>query len=224
MRVLLVEDDPMVGAALVGRLEDEAYAVDWVRDASDALVSTRTHRYDVVLLDLGLPDRDGTQLLRDLRRSGQVVPVIVVTARDDTGTRVSSLDGGADDYVSKPFEPAELLARMRAVLRRGSDSTEALLRAAPVTLDVARHVAVLPDGREVPLARREFAVLRALMTRPGTILSREELEHRVYGWGREVESNAVEYAIHGLRGKLGAETIRNVRGVGWTVPPEQTRS
>lgn len=218
MRVLLVEDDPMLGAALVGRLEDEAYAVDWVRDAASGLVSTQTHTYDVALLDLGLPDLDGTELLRRLRRTGSTVPVIVVTARDDTGTRITSLDGGADDYVVKPFETAELLARMRAVLRRGSDTSQAVLRSAHLTLDLTRHLAVLADGREVPLARREFAVLRALMTRPGAILSREELEHRVYGWGREVESNAIEYAIHGLRTKLGAATIRNIRGVGWTVP------
>lgn len=177
-----------------------------------------------MLLDLGLPDIDGREFLARFRRSGKTVPVIVVTARDEVDARVGSLDGGADDYVVKPFEAAELLARLRAVLRRGSDSTEAVLRVGSLALDLTSHLAVLDDGREVALARREFAVLRALMTRPGMILSREEIEHRVYGWGSEVESNAVEFAIHGIRSKLGAQTIRNIRGVGWTIPKPEAQA
>ncbi|WNM26740.1 response regulator transcription factor [Demequina capsici] len=219
MRVLLVEDDAMVGAAMVGRLEDDAYAVDWVRDARSAAASVETHTYDVLLLDLGLPDVDGIELLARLRRGGEGTPIIVVTARDDVGSRVTSLDGGADDYIVKPFDSVELMARMRAVLRRrGETAYAATLEAGTLRLELDSHAAVRADGTRVDLPRREFAVLRALMSRPGAILSRTELEHQVYGWGDEVESNAIEYAIHRLRTKLGSEVIRNIRGVGWMVP------
>ncbi len=221
MRVLLVEDDAMIGAALVERLEDDAYAVDWVTDAPAALHSLDTHDYDVVLLDLGLPGMTGAQMLARLRSTGDDTPVIVVTARDEVDDRVSGLDLGADDYVVKPFEATELMARMRAVLRRrGAEHLDVVLTNGQVSLDVARHRAWLADGTEVELSKREFAVLRALLTRPGIISSRQEIEQRVYGWGREVESNAVEYVIHRLRAKLGADTIRNVRGVGWVVPKD----
>ncbi|WP_084125349.1 response regulator transcription factor [Demequina sp. NBRC 110054] len=225
MRVLLVEDDAMVGAALVGRLEDDAYAVDWVRDARSAAASVATHTYDVMLLDLGLPDTDGTALLARLRRGGDGTPIIVVTARDDVGSKVASLDGGADDYLMKPFDSTELMARMRAVLRRGGDSRRAAtLEAGGLRLELDTHVAIRPDGERVELPRREFAVLRALMTHPGAILSRADIEHQVYGWGHEVESNAIEYAIHRLRAKLGSDTIRNIRGVGWMTPRDAGRA
>ncbi len=224
MRVLLVEDDAMIGAALVGRLEGDAYAVDWVTDALAGLHSLSTHDYDVVLLDLGLPGMTGGEMLSRLRATGDDTPVIVVTASDEVGDRVNGLDLGADDYVVKPFEATELMARMRAVLRRrGAEHLDVVLTNGRVNLDVARHRAWLVDGTEVDLSKREFAVLRALLTRPGIISSREELEQRVYGWGREVESNAVEYVIHRLRAKLGADTIRNVRGVGWVVPKDGSR-
>jgi len=219
MRVLLVEDDAMIGAALVERLEDDAYAVDWVTDAPAALHSLDTHDYDVVLLDLGLPGMTGAEMLARLRTTGDDTPVIVVTARDEVDDRVSGLDLGADDYVVKPFDATELMARMRAVLRRrGAEHLDVVLTNGQVSLDVARHRAWLADDTEVELSKREFGVLRALLTRPGIILSRQEIEQRVYGWGREVESNAVEYVIHRLRAKLGTDTIRNVRGVGWVVP------
>jgi len=219
MRVLLVEDDAMIGAALVERLEDDAYAVDWVTDAPAALHSLDTHDYDVVLLDLGLPGMSGAEMLARLRTTGDDTPVIVVTARDEVDDRVSGLDLGADDYVVKPFDATELMARMRAVLRRrGAEHLDVVLTNGQVSLDVARHRAWLADDTEVELSKREFGVLRALLTRPGIILSRQEIEQRVYGWGREVESNAVEYVIHRLRAKLGTDTIRNVRGVGWVVP------
>ena len=221
MRVLLVEDDAMIGAALVERLEDDAYAVDWVTDAPAGLHSLGTHDYDVVLLDLGLPGMTGAQMLARLRSTGDDTPVIVVTARDEVDDRVSGLDLGADDYVVKPFDATELMARMRAVLRRrGAEHLDVVLTNGRVSLDVARHRAWLADGTEVELSKREFAVLRALLARPGIILSRQEIEQRVYGWGREVESNAVEYVIHRLRAKLGADTIRNVRGVGWVAPKD----
>jgi two-component system OmpR family response regulator len=221
MRVLLVEDDAMIGAALVERLEDDAYAVDWVTDAPAGLHSLGTHDYDVVLLDLGLPGMTGGEMLSRLRATGDDTPVIVVTARDEVGDRVGGLDLGADDYVVKPFEASELMARMRAVLRRrGGEHVDVVLTNGRVSLDAARHRAWLADGTEVELSKREFAVLRALLTRPGIILSREELEQRVYGWGREVESNAVEYVIHRLRAKLGADAIRNIRGVGWVAPKD----
>lgn len=218
MRVLLVEDDHMVGQALTGCLEDDAYAVDWVGTVQDGLASMAAHTYEVVLLDLGLPGADGGDLLVRARRGGDRTPVIVLTARSELGSRVESLDRGADDYLVKPFDPAELLARMRAVLRRGEEPADAVLIAASVRLDTSRHEARTDDGRTVPLSRREFAVLRAMMRRPGHILSRAQLEERVYGWGAEVESNAIEYVIHRLRSKLGQDAIRNVRGVGWTVP------
>lgn len=212
----------MVGAALVGRLEDDAYAVDWVRRAQPGLDSMRTHDYDVVLLDLGLPELDGAGFLSTLRARGDDTPVIVVTARSEVDSRITSLDLGADDYLVKPFAAGELLARIRAVLRRqGADHVDAVLTNGQVSVDVATHRAWLADGEQVTLSRREFAVIRALLTRPGVILSREDLEHRVYGWGDEVESNAIEYLIHRVRAKLGADAVRNVRGVGWTVPKER---
>ena len=221
MRILLVEDDPMVGGALVGRLEDDAYAVDWVRAAEPGLDSMLTHTYDIVLLDLGLPGLDGAGFLSRQRARGDQTPVIVITARSEVESRIAGLDLGADDYLVKPFASGELLARIRAVLRRkGADHVDSVLTNGRISLDVATHQAWLKDGRQVTLSRREFAVIRALLARPGVILSREDLEHRVYGWGDEVESNAIEYLIHRVRAKLGAEVVRNVRGVGWTVPKE----
>lgn len=208
----------MVGAALVGRLEDDAYAVDWVQRAEPGLESMLTHDYDVVLLDLGLPELDGAGFLSKVRARGDDTPVIVVTARSEVDSRITSLDLGADDYLVKPFAAGELMARIRAVLRRkGADHMDAVLTNGQVSLDVAAHRAWLADGKPVTLSRREFAVIRALLTRPGVILSREDLEHRVYGWGNEVESNAIEYLIYRVRSKLGAESVRNVRGVGWMV-------
>ncbi len=209
----------MVGAALVGRLEDDAYAVDWVQRAQSGLDSMLTHTYDVVLLDLGLPELDGAGFLSRLRARGDDTPVIVVTARSEVESRIAGLDLGADDYLIKPFAAGELMARIRAVLRRrGADHGDAVLTNGHISLDVAAHTVWLADGQQVTLSRREFAVIRALLTRPGVILSREDLEHRVYGWGNEVESNAIEYLIHRVRAKLGPDVVRNVRGVGWTVP------
>jgi two-component system OmpR family response regulator len=224
MRVLLVEDDRMIGDAIAQALQDAAYAVDWVRDGQSALTalhSAANQTYGVVLLDLGLPQRDGMEVLRTIRSKGNTVPVLVITARDALQDRVHGLDAGADDYVLKPFQMAELLARMRAVERRKGGAASPVLDNGCLRLDPAtRSVLVLGEpirGEALQLSNREFSLLQALMLRPGAILSRSELEDRIYGWGQEVESNAVEFLIHALRKKLGSTAIKNVRGVGWMV-------
>ena len=217
MRVLLVEDDAMIGEAMQGALKDAAYAVDWVQDGQAALASLACQHYDLVLLDLGLPGKDGLEVLRNLRAQSNPVPLLIVTARDGLDDRLGGLDGGADDYVLKPFEMAELLARMRAVLRRKAGSAAPLLGNGVVSLDPATQQATASNGTCVQLTHREFALLQALLVRPGAILSRSDLEDRIYGWGEEVESNAVEFLLHALRRKLGSDTIKNVRGAGWMV-------
>lgn len=217
MRVLLVEDDPMIGAAIQDALKDASYAADWVRNGQTALTTLGCQRYDLILLDLGLPGRDGLDVLAGVRARDNLVPLLIITARDELDDRLRGLDGGADDYVLKPFEMAELLARMRAVLRRKGGSAAPLLGNGDVWLDPATKQAGVRGGTPVLLSGREFSLLQALLARPGAILSRSELEDRIYGWGDEVESNAVEYLIHALRRKLGSEAIKNVRGVGWMV-------
>lgn len=219
MRLLLVEDDPMIGEALVELLHREHYAVDWVLDgiaANGALVSTP---YDLVILDLGLPKRDGLSVLRALRERRNRVPVLVTTARDALEDRVAGLDAGADDYVLKPFEFDELLARIRALIRRAAGRAQTSYTRGGTVLDpVARTARV--DGKEVTLSAREWAVLEPLLLRPGATLSRQQLEEKLYGWGESVNSNAVEVYVHGIRKKLGADFIRNVRGLGYLVPRE----
>jgi two-component system OmpR family response regulator len=216
MRALLAEDDRMIGEAVVNALKDASYAVDWVRDGDAANEALAAHVYDVILLDLGLPNRDGLVVLRAIRSKGDAAPVVIVTARDAVDDRIAGLDAGADDYVIKPFDMGELLARMRAVTRRKAGSAQALLTNGRISLDPATREATC-EGLNARLTAREFSLLQALLVRPGAILSRAELENRVYGWGEEVESNAVEFLIHALRRKLGADAIRNVRGVGWLV-------
>lgn len=216
MRVLLVEDDRMIGAAVQQALSDAAYAVDWTTDGEQALAAALAQAYDLVLLDLGLPRRDGIDVLRQLRARDARVPILIVTARDEVEDRIAGLDLGADDYVLKPFDVQELLARMRAVVRRQGGSASPLLTNGAITLDpVTRDVSF--EGRSAALSGREFTLLQALLVRPGAILSRQELEERIYGWNEEVESNTVEVLIHGIRRKLGPAVIRNVRGVGWRV-------
>ena len=216
MRVLLVEDDRMVGAAVEQALKDAAYAVDWVTDGRTALEAAQAESYDVALLDLGLPEADGQEVLRWLRQTGRQLPVIIVTARDGIDDRIDGLDLGADDYLVKPFEIRELLARMRAVLRRPGSGSSSILTNGRLSLDPATREATFL-GETSLLTAREFAVLQALLTRPGAILSRGDLERHIYGWNEEVESNAIEFLIHAIRKKLGALAIRNVRGVGWMV-------
>ncbi|MES1955186.1 response regulator transcription factor [Salinisphaera hydrothermalis] len=217
MRVLLIEDDPMIGAAVEASLKDAAYAVDWIRDGALAALAAESESYALILLDLGLPRRDGFAVLADIRGAGHNVPVLILTARDAVDDRIRGLDGGADDYLTKPFAMSELLARMRAVLRRPSVTPDLVLRSATLTLDPATRVVSVGEEAKVRLSRREFALLEALMARPGTILSRAQLEAHVYGWGEEVESNAIEFLLHALRKKLGTGHIKNVRGVGWMV-------
>ena len=209
----------MIGAALSQALRDAAYAVDWVREGTIALESARSQEYGVVLLDLGLPGKDGMQVLRALRARQNPVPILIVTARDAVEERISGLDGGADDYIVKPFEMAELLARMRAVIRRKGGAGGPLLSNGSLALNPATRE-ITREGVTTRLSAREFALMEALLIRPGAILSRGELEDRLYGWGEEVESNAVEFLIHALRKKLGREAIKNIRGVGWMVSRE----
>lgn len=217
MRILLVEDDPMIGTAIQDALKDASYAADWVKDGKTALATLGCQHYDLILLDLGLPGKDGLEVLASIRAKGNPVPLLIITARDGLDDRLRGLDGGADDYVSKPFQMAELLARMRAVLRRKGGTATPVLGNGVVTLDPATKEACVHEGPQMQLSNREFALLQSLLVRPGAILSRSELEDRIYGWGEEVESNAVEYLIHALRRKLGSEVIKNIRGVGWMV-------
>lgn len=206
----------MIGSVVQHALRDASYAADWVRDGETALTTLRAAEYEMVLLDLNLPRIDGMTVLRTLRGVRENVPVLVLTAREATEDRVAGLDGGADDYLVKPFAMSELLARMRALARRKDGRADTVLGNGIVELDPATHEA-RAGAAAVRLTAREFALLQALLVRPGAILSRAELEHRVYGWNEEVESNAVEFLIHSLRKKLGSDIIKNVRGVGWMV-------
>jgi len=217
MRILLVEDDPMIGDAIQGALTDASYAADWVRDGLSALTALDTQHYDLVLLDLGLPGKDGLAVLSSIRAGNNGVPLLIITARDSLDDRLRGLDGGADDYLLKPFEMAELLARMRAVLRRKGGSALPVFSNGVVSLDPISKQASTEGNPGVQLSSREFSLLQALLIRPGAILSRSDLEDRIYGWGNEVESNAVEFLIHALRRKLGSHVIKNVRGMGWMV-------
>lgn len=216
MRVLLVEDDAMIGEAVSVALKDAAYAVDWVKDGAAASHTLELGGHQAVLLDLGLPRRDGLEVLRRLRQTGSALPVIIITARDGVDDRIKGLDFGADDYLSKPFDVNELLARLRAVIRRQGGQAMPLLSNGKVTLNPATREARRGDA-VVPLSAREFALLHALLLRPGKIMTRTELEEQLYGWNEEVESNAVDFLIHGIRKKLGADIIKNVRGAGWLV-------
>ncbi len=214
MRLLLVEDDTMIGEAVRLGLRRQGLAVDWVQDGAAAKAALSAENFDLMLLDLGLPKLDGLQLLQWLRGTGSTLPVLILTARDSVEDRIKGLDAGADDYIVKPFDLDELAARLRAVLRRQTGRAENLVEHLGVTLNPASHE-VTRDGVAINLSHREFALLEALIDRPGQVLSRTQLEERLYGWGEEVESNAVEVHIHNLRKKLGADYIQNVRGVGY---------
>lgn len=222
MRILLVEDDAMIGESLKRGLRDEGYAVDWVRDgvAAIAALSDANAGHAVVLLDWNLPRRSGLDVLKHIRTAGNTAPVLMLTARNDLDDRVTGLDGGADDYLVKPFELAELKARIRSLLRRREGRPVAQLTHGAVVLNPVTHT-VLHAGVPVPLTAREFSLLRALMEQPTAVLSRAQLEEKLYGWDDAVESNAVEFIIHSVRKKLGAAFIENVRGVGWRLKSDR---
>ena len=217
MRLLLVEDDPMIGAGVQSGLRQEGHTVDWVRDGKAAELALASGVHEMLLLDLGLPHKSGLELLSGLRRRGLDLPVLVITARDSVADRVKGLDAGADDYLVKPFDLDELSARIRALMRRRAGRASPRIEHGPLTLDPATHQVTL-NGDPLALSAREFALLHALLEQPGVPLSRAQLEERLYGWNEEVESNTVEVYIHALRRKLGAEWIRNVRGVGYRIP------
>lgn len=217
MRVLLIEDDAMIAQGLQTALRQGGFAVDWMRDGKSAAAALQAPVFDVVLLDLGLPDRDGIDVLRELRRRGDATPVIILTARDEIQHRIAGLDAGADDYIVKPFDLDEVTARMRSVLRRSAGRGDPSIHHGELRLDpVARTV----ERNKIPVAvsAHEFAVLEALLQRPGAVLSRAQLEDRLYGWDEQIGSNAIEVYIHGLRRKLGSDAIRTLRGVGYFVP------
>ena len=217
MRLLLVEDDKMIGETVLDLLRAQNYAVDWVRDGPLADAAMQSQHYDLVLLDLGLPGRDGLDLLRQWRARHSRTPVLIATARDSVADRVAGLNAGADDYVLKPYDLDELQARIRALLRRSAGQAEPVYEHLGVCINPATREVTL-HGQPVILSAREWAVLEPLLARPGMILSRAQLEEKLYSWKDEISSNAVEVYVHGLRKKLGADLIQTVRGLGYLVP------
>jgi DNA-binding response OmpR family regulator len=221
MRILLIEDDPMIGKALVRGLGDQGMTVDWVHNGADGRAALAHAEHALVLLDIGLPEISGIDVLKAARAAGALVPILIITARDSLDDRIAGLDLGADDYIVKPFELRELLARMRAVLRRHNGQAQSVIASGEVTLDLVTHQARYRNVEHI-LSAREFALMEAFMHRPGAILSRAQIEQRIYGWGEEVESNAVDVLIHEIRKKFDKDIIRNVRGAGWMVIKGET--
>ena len=217
MRVLIVEDDPLLGDALAVGLKQRGFEPDWVQDGREAQTVMRVEPFAAIILDLGLPGLTGLELLRSERARGNKVPVLILTARDAVQDRIKGLDSGADDYVLKPMDLDELAARLRALVRRSKGESAPLLRVAEVALDPAERT-VTRDFQPIDLQPREFALLQELMLNAGRVLSREQLEERMYRWGEEVESNAVEVHVHHLRRKLGADIVKTIRGVGYVMP------
>lgn len=217
MRVLLAEDDPLVGEAVRVALRHEGYNVDWTRDGDEAALAAELHEYGLVVLDLGLPGRDGLSVLRELRRRRQTVPVLILTARDDLASRVDGLDAGADDYLVKPFDIAELLARLRALRRRSVGEAGPMLQVGDIEIEPAAR-AVRVGGTPVDLSPREYALLLNLAEHAGRVRTRSQLESALYGWNDELGSNAIEVHIHHLRRKIGRAHVQTVRGVGYTMP------
>ena len=217
MRILLVEDDPQIGAAIASALDDAGLAADWVKDGSAALASISAGSFELVLLDIGLPKKDGLSVLKNLRQDGNQIPVIMITARDATEDRIAGLDLGADDYLVKPFRVDELMARVRAVTRRHSGNAQPLLSNGVFTIDPSNKQASYKD-ETIKLTGKEYRLLHALLLNPGRIFARDELEEKTYGWDEEVNSNAIEFLIHSLRKKTDKGAIKNVRGLGWMVP------
>ena len=216
MRILLVEDDPQLGDGLTIGLRQAGFAVDWVKDGNSADQALRSETFDLVVLDLGLPRLSGMEVLSRARSRGQTMPVLILTARDATGDKVSGLDAGADDYLVKPVDLDELTARIRALTRRSAGRAAPLLTHGDIVLDPAAHSITLA-GAPVELSVREFSLLQMLLENVGRVHSRTQLEQSVYGWRDEPDSNALEVHIHHLRKKLGSELIRTLRGVGYTI-------
>ncbi len=219
MRILLVEDDPLLGDGVQAGLAQSGFQVDWVKDGISGDLALKTGEYAGVVLDLGLPRLSGLDLLQRLRRSGNKVPVLILTARDAVEDRIKGLDAGADDYVIKPFDLHELAARLRALVRRSSGEAAPNLCVGKIELDPAAR-SVRYRGQPIDLSLREFALLQELMLNAGRVLSREQLAQRLYAWGEEIESNAIEVHVHHLRRKLAPELVRTVRGVGYMLPRE----
>lgn len=217
MRILLVEDDPQIGSAIASALDDVGMAADWVTDGESALASIDAGAFELVLLDIGLPRKDGLSVLRQIRQKRNSIPVIMITARDAVEDRIAGLDLGADDYLVKPFLVEELMARVRAVARRHAGGAAPLLTNGDISIDPASKQAMF-CGHEINLTGKEYRLLHSLLLTPGRIFSREELEEKVYSWDEEVSSNAVEVLIHSLRKKTAKSAIKNVRGLGWMVP------
>ncbi len=217
MKILLIEDDKMIGESLMHALKSSGYAVDWARDGDMGEESLKTTAYNLVLLDIGLPKQTGLEVLTKLRARKDKVPVLILTARDRVADRVAGLDLGADDYLVKPFALEEVEARIRVLLRRGNAGhAESTLRSGAISLNTTTKELEY-EGKRLILSAREYALMFALLQSPGKVLSRAELEERLYGWNEEVSSNAVEVQIHNLRKKLGPELIRNIRGIGYMV-------
>lgn len=216
MRVLLVEDDSMIAEAIRAGLQREGFTVDLIQDGRAAELALANNVYEICLLDLGLPRKHGLEVLKWLRASGRALPVLVITARDEVEERVAGLNCGADDYLVKPFQLIELVARVHALLRRRAGRANPIIELGPLRVNPITHDVEF-SGERVTLSAREFAVLHALIEQPGAVLSREQLEERVYGWDEEVESNAIEVHLHNLRKKIGSSFIRNIRGVGYVV-------
>jgi two-component system response regulator QseB len=216
MRILLVEDDELLGDGLRTGLIQYGYAVDWLKDGLSADQALKTENFDLVVLDLGLPKVSGIQVIQNLRARGQTMPVLILTARESVEDRVKGLDSGADDYLTKPFDLDELCARLRALQRRFSSRAEPLLVHEQISLDPASHTVTL-QGETVNVSRREFALLHKLLENSGRVLSREHLTQSLYGWGEDVDSNALEVHIHNLRKKFGQTFIRTIRGIGYMI-------
>ncbi len=219
MRILLVEDDVLLGRGVAAGLAQAGWVVDWTTDGLDAEAALRTTTSDAIVLDIGLPGMDGLTLLGRTRAAGNPVPVLVLTARDTLADRVAGLDAGGDDYLVKPFELAELQARLRALLRRSKGTADPIIRHGRVALDPASH-AVFLDDEPIGLSAREFATLQELMMNAGRVRTRSQLEDSLYGWGEEIGSNTVEVYVHNLRRKLHPDLIRTVRGVGYIIPAD----
>ena len=221
MRVLLVEDDLMIGESLSEALQDEAYTVDWVKDGRDAILTLKVQPYDIILLDLGLPNIDGMGVLTAMRDAKITTPVLILTARDELNDRIKGLDAGADDYVVKPFELGEVFARMRVLIRRAQGKAGNQIQVGELILDTANK-RVTKDNIPLELTAKEYMLLTTFMLSPEKVMSKTALEDPLYGWGGEVESNAIEFLIHSLRKKVGQQRIKNVRGLGWYISSSET--